>query len=66
MAMEWGWFKTLTLGDDGTLKNSLNTMFKVFAFVTPCIKVSLYPWFGLGVLGCTIENLEFWVKERLR
>jgi hypothetical protein len=44
----------------------LGTMFKVSTFVTPYwIKVSLYPWFGLGVLGCTSKILGSWVKERL-
>lgn len=41
-------------------------MFRVFALVIfYWIRVSLYSWFGLGVLRCTSENLWFWVKERL-
>ncbi len=47
-------------------KNLLGTMFRIFTFVTPYwSKVRLNLWFGLGVLGCTSENLGFWVKERL-
>jgi hypothetical protein len=41
-------------------------MFRVFNIVAPTwIKVNLYPWFGLGVLGYTSEISGCGVKETL-